>query len=948
MLAKPATALFLAACLAGSALAGEAPVGLWQFDEEGGTQLVDGAGDVHGWFAGGDDAPTRVAGALFFDGLGDAAAFPAAGVFDLEGQWTFSAWVYPRETPDDAATILVRPSAWAFRIGRDGTFRVVLFRVIDEQAKSWRRFEVAGASPLPTDKWTHLAAAYDGEKLSLYVGGAFTRHMTLPGLAKTGAGGEPCLGYEVGRGYPFTGLIDDLAIYDRALSPKEIGALARSHDPPSIVKEDLPKTTPDIPERPARAAVSERPGNHLGNASFECGAYGWFAPDDVCTSPAIVQAGVNGDHAMRLTPATPAVTGPYVWLDETIPHVLSVAARGSQGARLELAVYSSFRAGRRPGRGKAVGLLRETFPLTAEWARYSLRGTLPYSRNGYYRVALRATGGEALVDCVQIEEGRLRRFEVGARAEAAVQIGGPRHHVFSPGVPVKAHWTTFIEHDAREIDVRWRVVNYDERIVVTDKLAVETGRMEGTITFSPAQTGIFRVIVSASTSRMGRIFEAEDVFAVVESPNVDAVPAEQSRFVTHVDHPRLPDGTLSTEFIEIARLFGVRWNRLHGRGGTSTRWTAVEPRRGEFRLDDEEVRLFADNGFRLVGSLGGTPRWASADGRATSAPANLADWARYVTKTVTFFKDRIARWEVVGAPCSSSSWTAVPANYVSLLAGARRIVERVHPDATLLGVCASPTPEPPHALGHPTSRPARDTASPALPDESEALPWDKVIADCRALMKRSGDLRPIECTSLAVVSQPFRRLQPADGPSARAFAATDYREAVNDFVRSHVISFAAGVERVYTSFLGADAPGVDDPTTPAMIGRDGIPKPHLVAYPVMIDLLDGRDFVEKRTLGERTAAYLFHGRLRTVAVIWTLFARDRDNGTLSFASPVAGDVRSVMGRQIATFQRGDHVTCPIGREARYIVFSSPPEPVLAALAGATVEEPERAWGVLGP
>jgi len=956
-----APALIVLACLAGLALGEESPVGLWRFDEEGGAELVDGAGEAHGWLAGGEDAPTRIGGALFFDGLGDAATFPAARVFDLDGFWTFSAWVYPRETPDDAATILVRPSAWSFRIDREGRFRVALFRVIDEQVKSWRSIELAGASPLPIDKWTHVAASYDGEKLSLYVGGAFTRHVTLPGVAQTDSGGEPCLGYEIGRGYPFTGLIDDLALYDRALSPKEIGALARSDAPPSIVKEDLPKPAPEVAERPKRAPAQARPGNHLGNASFECGAYGWFGPDDVTAAPAIVKAGAHADHAMRLTAVRPAVTGPYVWLDETIPHTASVAARGSEGAELELAVYSSFRAGRRSGRGKAVSVMREIFPLTAEWARYSLGGVLPYSQNGHYRIAMRVTGGEALIDCVQLEEGRLRPFGPGARAEAGVQIEGPRHHIFSLGAPVKAYWTTFIEQDARDIDVRWRVVDYDDDIVVTGKLAAETGRTQGSIKFSTGQTGIFRIIVCARTSRMGRIFEAEDVFAVIKPPKVEAVPAEQSRFATHVAHPRLPDGALSTEFIEIARLLGVRWNRLHGRGGRSTRWTSVERKRGEFRLDDEEVKLFADNGFKLVGSLEGMPAWTGADGGAANAPGYLADWNTYVTRTVTFFKDQVDCWEVVGASSPHRSATSAPAQYVSLLAGARRIVKRVHAEATLLGASAGATPEEADSflnailaagalehidvLSYQASLPSRYAT---LPDEFEAHPWDEVIAGCRALMKRYGDERPIEYASVAVRSRPFRRtFRVTDSPSARLLPPVDYREAVNDFVRSHVVSFAAGVERVTTSFIGADEPGVDDPTGPAMIGRDGVPKPHLVAYPTMIDLLDGRDFVDKRTLGERTTAYVFHGRLRAIAVIWTRFARDRDDGTLSFVSPVAGEIRSVMGRRMDAFSKDDPVTCPIGREPRYIVFWSPSEPALSALVGAAIEEPERVVKTLG-
>jgi hypothetical protein len=74
---------------------------------------------------------------------------------------------------------------------------------------------------LPLNAWTHLAATYDGAALRLYVNGALasTRAMTGP---ITASASPLRIGGNTIWGEFFNGVIDELRIYNRALTAQEI------------------------------------------------------------------------------------------------------------------------------------------------------------------------------------------------------------------------------------------------------------------------------------------------------------------------------------------------------------------------------------------------------------------------------------------------------------------------------------------------------------------------------------------------------------------------------------------------------------------------------------------------------------------------------------------------------------------------------------------------------
>jgi len=86
---------------------------------------------------------------------------------------------------------------------------------------NWSHHLIA-AEPLPTGRWVHLAGTFDGEVMRLYVDGEEGGTLERPGPVKANAF-HLCLGsYEVGHKAHFTGLLDEVRLYGRALPADEV------------------------------------------------------------------------------------------------------------------------------------------------------------------------------------------------------------------------------------------------------------------------------------------------------------------------------------------------------------------------------------------------------------------------------------------------------------------------------------------------------------------------------------------------------------------------------------------------------------------------------------------------------------------------------------------------------------------------------------------------------
>jgi hypothetical protein len=213
-------------------------VGLWHFDERvGDTTALDSSGNGnHATLVGLD--PTlawvtgRLDGALNTGGIGYAQVPDSASIDGITDQVTLSAWVYFDGvilTADDYGTAISR---------QVGSTTLQYYHLSLHQGAHPTLFigpttSVPEASPTTTavvaqKRWTHLAGTYNGSLATLYVDGVEFGSVAISGTFTIDTtplilGGN---GNTVGVTERFPGRIDEVSLYNRALSPDEIALLA--------------------------------------------------------------------------------------------------------------------------------------------------------------------------------------------------------------------------------------------------------------------------------------------------------------------------------------------------------------------------------------------------------------------------------------------------------------------------------------------------------------------------------------------------------------------------------------------------------------------------------------------------------------------------------------------------------------------------------------------------
>ncbi|HEV8545052.1 MAG TPA: LamG-like jellyroll fold domain-containing protein, partial [Candidatus Limnocylindrales bacterium] len=160
---------------------------------------------------------------------------PDAGL-DFANGFTVEAWVKPDSIKDLTHVITqeVSPSScpdpsvtFLLSLRGDSGNRPEFFLVTADDVLH----RVLGISPISTGRSTHLAATYDGSLLKLYVDGVLEASVPAAGPLKASA--EPLVIGDAGAGcraaFPgrtqFDGLIDEVALYGRALDASEVQAI---------------------------------------------------------------------------------------------------------------------------------------------------------------------------------------------------------------------------------------------------------------------------------------------------------------------------------------------------------------------------------------------------------------------------------------------------------------------------------------------------------------------------------------------------------------------------------------------------------------------------------------------------------------------------------------------------------------------------------------------------
>jgi hypothetical protein len=202
-------------------------VAAYNFDEGTGTSLTDRTGQGRTGTISGAAWSTqgKYGGALSFDGVNDSVTVADANSLDLTTGMTLEAWVLPTANGGGSwrnVIIKERPGGEVYNLYANADTNAPTIYVV-RASQPDVPLDARGTTELPLNTWTHLATTYDGTTLRIFVNGVQVGTRAVSGALFASAGALQIGGNSIWGEY-FQGRLDDIRIYNRALSAAEIQA----------------------------------------------------------------------------------------------------------------------------------------------------------------------------------------------------------------------------------------------------------------------------------------------------------------------------------------------------------------------------------------------------------------------------------------------------------------------------------------------------------------------------------------------------------------------------------------------------------------------------------------------------------------------------------------------------------------------------------------------------
>lgn len=196
-------------------------IGLWLFDEGKGDVASDSSGNKNNgklmndpkWVDG------KIGKALDFDGAQNHVIVPNSDTLNPTDAITLAAWIYPRGFTANGNGILTKEVQYILGLNWPqgaNAQKLNLWLNIG----GWILF---ADGEVKKDSWNHVAVTYDGSTKKLYIDGKMISKVDQKGKINTSANNILIAQGNIGVGQQaFNGIIDELAIFNVALTESEI------------------------------------------------------------------------------------------------------------------------------------------------------------------------------------------------------------------------------------------------------------------------------------------------------------------------------------------------------------------------------------------------------------------------------------------------------------------------------------------------------------------------------------------------------------------------------------------------------------------------------------------------------------------------------------------------------------------------------------------------------
>ncbi|MFK8185517.1 MAG: NF038122 family metalloprotease [Phormidesmis sp.] len=213
-------------------------VGHWALDEASGLNTKDSAKGNTGTLVNANWTSGKIGGALDFDGTQEKVLVADTNELDLTQTLTLSTWIKADAFKDGAGLITKGTSkvTYALEVNSDGKLTFNTNDGFYKTTTSWFGFfsntvskqqTFTSDSGLTLNQWHHVAVTYDGENVQFYIDGQLDGS-TQASVSLESSNESLVFGADVKDGTYFDGELDDIRVYDRALSVEELLALSKS------------------------------------------------------------------------------------------------------------------------------------------------------------------------------------------------------------------------------------------------------------------------------------------------------------------------------------------------------------------------------------------------------------------------------------------------------------------------------------------------------------------------------------------------------------------------------------------------------------------------------------------------------------------------------------------------------------------------------------------------
>ncbi len=159
----------------------------------------------------------KVGKALYFDGKTSYVEVDDSKSLNMTDAITIEVWIYAMSHPGDYPRIVMKGYGTAYELDTKNT------NSIDWEANvgGWHECN-SGNNTISLEKWHHVAGTFDGKEMKIFIDGE--EKVSCPFAGKLGTTTDIL---QIGAYTPkncvyFHGIIDEVAIYNRALDVKEI------------------------------------------------------------------------------------------------------------------------------------------------------------------------------------------------------------------------------------------------------------------------------------------------------------------------------------------------------------------------------------------------------------------------------------------------------------------------------------------------------------------------------------------------------------------------------------------------------------------------------------------------------------------------------------------------------------------------------------------------------